>query len=73
MATKIMKWHRAHKKAEKLWVEACNFDGIDPKSPFVVLSNGNPIAPRLDRARILRDMRLQALGVNPNAWNGLSF
>lgn len=35
---------------KQLWNKACEFDGIDPESKFVVFSKANPWVPAYNRA-----------------------
>lgn len=37
---------------KQLWVKACEFDGIDPTSKFVVFSDSNPWAKKYNQALI---------------------
>ena len=32
-----------------LWIKSCRFDGIDPKSIFVVFSTDNPVQKRYNK------------------------
>ncbi len=44
---------------KKLWIAACDADGIDPTASFVVFSEGNQAA----RARRLRRAAAESLGL----------
>lgn len=39
-------------KIKQLWNKACEHDGIDPKSKFVVFSEGNPFAKEYNQTLI---------------------
>ena len=42
--------HRKQTKA--LWIKACEYDKIDPKSSFVVFSDDNPFTKEYDENRL---------------------
>lgn len=42
--------HRKQTKA--LWIKACEYDKIDPKSSFVVFSNDNPFTKEYDEKKL---------------------
>jgi len=44
-----------HAKAKDAWIAAAEFDGIDPASPFIIHSRGNPHMRRFDQ--IISDAR----------------
>lgn len=41
---------KAEAYARIMWARACRFDGIDPKSKFVVFSDDNPYAIEAGKA-----------------------
>jgi hypothetical protein len=39
---KMNKKDKSFLEAKRLWILACNYDGINPKEKFVTLSKNNP-------------------------------
>jgi hypothetical protein len=57
VCSKLKLLAEAYRRGEKVkrlmkhyWTKACQYDGIDPASKFVVWSLGNPWTPKVNRA-----------------------